>query len=477
MERMFWIFVALLAGILTGLGAQQNAFSTYFEDQTLRVDYYHVGTADQESIVLDELYRLDGWAGSRINLIDTLNRGHYLLRVFDNRTQQLIFSRGFSTLFNEWQTTEEARQGGQKVIHETVRLPFPRRPILIEIVSRDRKNRFTEVIFSRVIDPDQETIRKEPRISDVLVEHLIENGEPSHHVDVVILGDGFTSDEWDRFREQASWLVDTLFTISPFKEHRSRFNVSLVLKPSPESGTDDPRAGVFKRTPLNTTFNTFRLQRYLMTYDNRAVQDVASAVPFDAIIILVNTRKYGGGGIYNLYASTAAFHPWTPYVFVHEFGHSFAGLGDEYYTSQVAYSEFYPKGTEPWEPNITALLNPPSVKWQRFVAPDTPIPTPWGKEKYDQFNREFGQKLSELRRQGAPESKIKKLSREYRKKIKMFFEKNPYKEAVGAFEGAGYASRGLYRPALDCIMFSRTLAGFDPVCAQAIEQTIRFIAR
>ena len=473
MIRYYGIWWLLTLGVM----AQSVAFDTYFEDQTLRVDYYHLGTAEQESILLDAMYRLDGWAGSRINLIDTLNRGHYLLRVFDNRTQQLIFSRGFSTLFNEWQTTEEAKQGGQKVIHETVRLPFPRRAILIEIVSRDKKNRFTEVIFSRVIDPHQAAIRRESPISDVFVDHLIKNGEPSRQVDLVILGDGFTADEWDRFREQARWLVDTLFSISPFKEHRSRFNVSLVLKPASESGTDDPRAGVYKRTPLNTTFNTFGLQRYLMTYDNRALQDVASAVPFDAIIILVNTRKYGGGGIYNLYASTAAFHPWAPYVFVHEFGHSFAGLGDEYYTSQVAYSEFYPKGTEPWEPNITALLRPPSVKWQRFVSADTPIPTPWGKDKYDRLHREFGQKLRQLRQEGAPEQTIKKISREYQEKIKMFFEKNPYKKAVGAFEGAGYASRGLYRPALDCIMFSRTLAGFDPVCAHAIEQTIRFIAR
>ncbi len=475
--RRLWILIGFWGTAVAWLGAQEHPFSTFFSDHTLRVDYYHAGTAAREEIVLEALYRLEGWPGSRVNLIDTLNRGHYLLRVFDHRTQQLIYSRGFSTLFNEWQTTEEAKNGGRKIIHETVRVPFPKRPILVEIVSRDKKNRFTQIIFSGVIDPKDGSIRAERRDSNVRVHPLLENGAPEKHVDVVIIGEGFRAEEWEGFVGRARALVDTLFTLSPFKEYRSRFNVYAIMVPSPESGTDDPRAGVFKQTPLNTSFNTFGLQRYLMTYDNRRLQDIASAVPYDAIMILVNTRKYGGGGVYNLYACTAAFHQWTPYVFVHEFGHSFAGLGDEYYTSRVAYSEFYPKGTEPWEPNLTALLHPPQVKWQRLVTPGIPIPTPWGKETYDRLNDEFGKKLSEWRRRKVSGEKMKILSRKYRQKIERFFEEHPYQGAVGAFEGAGYASQGLYRPALDCIMFSRTLKGFDPVCADAIEQVIRFIAQ
>jgi hypothetical protein len=212
-----------------------------------------------------------------------------------------------------------------------------------------------------------------------------------------------------------------------------------------------------------------------MSFDNRNIRDIASAVPYDALFLVVNTDQYGGGGIYNLYACSAADNRWSEYVFVHEFGHSFGGLGDEYYTSDVAYSDFYPQGVEPWEPNVTALLDPEHVKWQQFLTPGIPIPTPWDKEKYDREESEYRRKLKELREKKAPESEIEKVRVEHQKWVEHFFQNHRYRDAVGAFEGAGYASKGLYRPALNCIMFSKGNIPFDPVCRAAIEHRIRFI--
>lgn len=458
----------------------QHAFSVefdqYFKDNTLRIDYFHSGTQDDEKISIDQLYQVSPWAGTKHNLIDTLNSGHYLIRVIDTKSNQLIYSYGFSTLFNEWQTTDEATQGGWKTIHETILIPYPKHKIQIEFWGRDKQNYFGRLIFNTRINPESYSIIKENRASDVEVLDSSKNGNPAQKVDLAIIGEGFTSNEANAFLNTAKGFVDTMFTIAPFSEHRDEFNIYYVLKPSPDSGTDDPRKGLFNNTSINTSFNTFDSQRYLMTYDSKSVHDIASAVPYDAIIIVINSATYGGGGIYNLYASTSAFNEWSDYVFVHEFGHSFAGLGDEYYTSDVAYSEFYPPGTEPWEANITPLLNPKHVKWSEYVAPDMPLPTPWDKEKFDQKSVKYRKGLKLLRDQNASELEIEKYQKKYQKWVDDFFANHPYRDKVGAFEGAGYASSGLYRPALNCIMFSKGLPGFDPVCKNAIERRIRFLA-
>ena len=465
---MRWLIIFLL---LAGSGYGQW-FSSFFNDSTLRIDVYHSGTRETERIDVEQYYVTPTWAGNPDALLDTLNRGHYFLRVLDVKTQQLIYSYGFSTLFNEWQTTDEAQNGGRRTFPETIRIPFPRRPVQIEWLVRDEQNRFTRSIATWVFDPGAEWVNTENRAGEVMVRKILDHGNPHHHVDVVIVGDGYTAAEAEAFFQRAAALVDTLFSIEPYRHLKSAFNVTAVLRPSLESGTDNPREGVYRNTALGTSFNTFGLQRYLMITNTRTVQDVASAVPWDALIILVNTDIYGGGGIYNLYACTAANNRFTPYVFVHEFGHSFAGLGDEYYTSTVAYNEFYPRGVEPWEPNITALLHPPRVKWQQFVTPGIPIPTPWDKATYDRMVEEYQKTMQKLRESGAGAAKIADVQRRYRKKMQHFFQRHPYRGKIGAFEGAGYASRGLYRPALDCIMFSRTTAGFDAVCGNAIQQVI-----
>ncbi len=473
MNRIFRALSIVL--VFLAVSRAQPEFERYFTGELLRIDYFHYGSKNQEEVVLDQMYKEPLWPGSRRSLIDTLNLGIYLVKVFDLQTNQLIYSHGFSTLFNEWQTTDEAVNGGRKVIHETVQIPFPRRAVQIDFLRRDRRNHFTRLIGSWIVKPDSWKIRAEKRAPQVTVYRIIENGDPIEKVDLVILAEGYTREEAEKFQGDAQKMVETLFGFEPFRSHREDFNVTALFVPSPQSGTDDPAFGVYRQTILNSSFKTFGLQRYLMTYDNKTVRDIASAVPHEALIILVNSKAYGGGGIYNLYAASTSDNKWSGYIFVHEFGHSFGGLGDEYYSSTVAYNEFYPQGVEPWEPNITALLDPNHLKWEQFVKIGTPIPTPWGKEEYDRRNEEYHKKYQELRRKGASQSKIQKLEKKHREWLRKFFAQNPYRGVVGAFEGAGYASRGLYRPALDCIMFSRKMIPFDPVCRAALERRIRFL--
>jgi hypothetical protein len=263
-----------------------------------------------------------------------------------------------------------------------------------------------------------------------------------------------------------------------------------VLKPSVESGTDLPMHNIFKNTVLSTTFNSLGSERYLLTEDNKTMRDLAAYVPYDAIYIMVNHDRYGGGGIYNLFCTFTSDNQFQDYLFLHEFGHSFAGLADEYYTSDVSYNEFYPEGVEPVEPNITRLLDPQNIKWKNLTADKIELPTPWEKEDFDKMDlkwqaerRALNDKVSELTRSRADEKVIEKMKAEYDAKdrehagvVDRYLKSSKFHGKVGAYEGAGYASKGLYRSMLDCIMFSKGTKPFCKVCESAIEKVINFYA-
>jgi len=466
----------LLASVLCfAATAPAQNFDRFFVNKTLRVDYYHTGTKTEEIISLDQIYEQAVWAGSRVNLIDTLNLGKYLVKVFDLATNQLIYSRGYATIFGEWQTTEEAARGVYRTFQESVLIPFPKRSVQVAIAARDRQMHFRD-IFSTVIDPYSRVVNRERRPGGVKVAKVFENGPPAQKVDLVLLGDGYTQEEVEKFRKDVQHFVGVLFNTTPFKERKKDFNVYAIESPSMESGIDDPRKNVWRSTALGVSYNSLDTDRYALTLDNRAVRDLAGAAPYDFIHILINSSKYGGGGIFNLYATCFA-HPEKPdllwqndYVFVHEFGHSFGGLGDEYYTSEVAYQDFYPKGVEPWEPNVTALVDTANLKWKGFMEKATALPTPWDKARYDSLE--------------AVRQKLDRRAPDYYEKRQAIFEQQKqllrsekYWGKVGAYEGAGYASKGLYRPYLDCRMFSLSLEPFDPVCRAAIERVIDFYAR
>lgn len=453
-----------------------NTFDQFFYSKTMRVDYFHTGSKTQEIFSIDQIYEEGEWPGSKINLIDTLNFGEYLLKIYDVNTNQLIFSRGYSTIFNEWQTTDEANSGIYKTYHETVRFPFPQRKIQLTINRRDKLMFFKE-IYSKVIDPnDRVLVNRVPKKYDFKVTSLMNNGTSSEKVDIVIIGDGYRKEDINKFRSDAKTLNDKMFITSPFKERKKDFNVWMIEAISPDSGIDKPDANLWKNTIFNTTYNYFGSPRYVLTEDNKTLRDVAAATPYDFINILVNDNRYGGGGIYNLYTTTytisdAPGKDWQmEYVYIHEFGHSFGGLGDEYYSSQVSYTDFYTKGVEPWEPNVTAQTKREKLKWKHLVDADTPIPTPWEKVEFDSLES-VRQKLDRL----APDYYQKR--EPLIQQTQNILKSSKYAGKVGAFEGAGYISEGLFRPQVDCRMFTLSLADFDSVCRASIIKMIDFYSK
>jgi len=469
----FILACSTISFLLTSVSAQ--TFEKYFHDKTMRIDLYHTGTKGTETISLDKVYAEGPWPGSVVNLIDTLNLGEYYLRVFDQSTASLIYSRGYSCMFNEWQSTDEALAGVYRTFHETVRIPYPDRAVQVTINKRDKFMDFHE-IFSTVIDPNSPTdIHREKMAPEFKVVPLVEKGSPHEKVDILILGDGYRKEDLQKFRNDAKHFNDIMFSTSPFKERKDDFNVWTIEVASPDSGIDKPDKNIWKRSALGTQYNTFGSARYILTDENRTLRDIADAAPYDFIIILVNDNRYGGGGIYNLYSTCYAI-PDNPsqawemdYVYVHEFGHSFGGLGDEYYSSQVSLNDFYQKGIEPWEPNLTTLTDKQNLKWKKFVTGGIALPTPWNKSAYDSLTNE--------------QRKLDRLASDYYQKREPLYqaEEQILKNAdlagkVGAFEGAGYSATGLYRPSLDCRMFSLSLVGFDPVCSDAILRVIDFYA-
>ena len=469
--KLRWSF-AFLAVAQFAIAQPPNQFDAFFTNQVLRIDYFQSGTAAEERIAIDQVYAGGEWAESRTHLIDDLNIGNYLLRVSDAATNQVIFSRGYATLFNEWQTTDEAKRGVFKTMHEAARMPLPKKPVLVEILRRDKQNYFSQQLFATVIDPASRFVSREKRATPAEVFPLLKNGAPGNKVDIAVLAEGYTSAQKQKFTNDAKRLMDIFFEHSPFKENKQHFNVSTVFVASADEGPDNPRGGEWRNTPFGMSFNTFDTDRYMMSLENRAIQDAAANVPFDYIIILVNSTKYGGGGIFRFYSCTTIDNEQSAYVFVHEFGHAFTQLGDEYFTSDVAYSDAYPAGVEPWEPNLTRLLELPQVKWQQFVEKDTPIPTPWDQTGYFKLEEERGKALQAAKTEAERQSVREK----YRTLLDEFFAKQQYWNKVGAFEGAGYLAKGLYRPTLRSIMISGT-RDFGPVNTAAIIRMIEFYTK
>src|SRR6476659_803719 len=439
---------------------------------TMRLDYYHTGDATSEVFSIDRVVIEPlPWPGHPSQEIDSSNLGKYLFEVRDEKTKQLLYSRGFASIYGEWETTDEAKTI-KRTFQESLRFPAPAAPVSIVLKKRDAKNVFQD-IWTTTIDPADQFVDRSKPVAPANLITIQKTGEPEDRVDFLILGDGYTATEAKKFEADARRLTDTLFATSPFKENRKDFNVWAMSPPAAESGISRPSTGIYRDSPLGATYDAFGSERYVLTFDNRALRRTAQFAPYEFIEVLVNGRTYGGGGIFNLYSTVASDNAFANYVFVHEFGHHFAGLADEYYTSSVAYTPPTEK-VEPWEPNVTALLDVSTLKWRNLASPFanvTPIPTPWNKEAFENYSREIQRRRVQLRKDKRPEEEMEALFREeLAHEQKMFAaEKNFGQE--GAFEGAMYEARGYYRPEIDCIMFSRT-DHFCKVCQQAIEMII-----
>ena len=416
------LLLIILVSISLGGIAQ---FDNFFHDKTLRMDYYHSGNSDEEAYYFDELIEEPYWGGSKINLVDTFEYGKYYMKVFNNSNDSLLYSRGYSSLFGEWQTTNEASII-QRSFSEAVVFPYPKQIVDVVLYSRNWVGEFKEK-FRYTVDPENYFIKKDRRL--VYPSFTVHSsGNPSKNIDIVILPDGYSTEEMGLFIDDCRTFAEGLFGYAPYDKNRDKFNIVGVLAPSDDSGNDIPADNIWKKTLLNTSFYTFNSERYCMTMDNKSVRDMAANVPYDQIYILVNNEKYGGGAIYNYYNVSVNSNEKASKIFIHELGHGFAGLADEYYTSSTSYNEFYNLKAEPWEPNITTLVDFDN-KWKDMVKRKTPIPTPDTKK---------------------------------------------YEKKVGVFEGGGYVAKGVYRPMHDCLMNTFEGDEFCPVCSKSIQEMIDF---
>lgn len=421
MLKKLLIRFIILFGPLSAWGTP--VFDNFFTSHVLRFDYILTGNDTINKVIAVEIKKEKFWGGSPNSTIDKLDLGTFRFQVYDEKSGELIFLKGFSPLFQEWQATPEAKKT-EKAFYQVIRFPFPKNSVRLKIEKREYNGQFAEV-YSTIIKPENYFIIDEIP-PDIPIEKIHDSGEPSHKIDIAILAEGYTITEMSKFVKDAKRLTDSLFAVPPYSQMKTYFNVYALKTPSYESGTDIPGEHVYRNTLFNSTFYTFDISRYLTTSEMKTIHDMAAVVPYDQIYILVNSSRYGGGGFYNFVNVCTSDHPLSSNVFVHEFGHGFAGLGDEYYTSEVAYDDYYNLKVEPWEPNLTTLVNF-SSKWKQMVDKSTPVPTPRDEK---------------------------------------------YVSKVGVFEGGGYSAKGIYSPMQDCRMKSNETRTFCPVCQQSTNEMI-----
>lgn len=416
-------FMALLLGIMSHNACAQ--YDVHFTDEQLRIDYYIYGNADSCSYALDKYVVEPLWGGPRYHLIDSLGYGDFLFEVLIHDSDVVIFSKGYCNLFGEWQTTPEA-QNVVRGFNESVIMPYPKDVVDVVFYLRDYDGNLVEKM-KLTVDPNDYFIRHANYypypIYDVYGDY-----DPQNAVDIVILPDGYTSEEMGKFIKDCDYFKNCLFSYEPYASYTDRFNIRAVMAPSKDSGITIPADDIWKNTAVNCAFYTFDSERYCMSYDNQSIRNLAGLTPYDQIYILANTSKYGGGGIYNFYCVSSTDDYFTSDVIIHEFGHGFAGLGDEYYDDSASYEEFYNINIEPWEPNLTTLVDFDS-KWKDMLKKKTPVPTP---------------------------------------------AEDKYINEVGVFEGGGYEAKGVYRPKMDCLMKTFNGDKFCEVCQKAIERMILY---
>jgi hypothetical protein len=442
------------------------------EPRTLRLDYVHSGNATEERFALTGLALEGPWPGPADRRIDDTNLGPYLFEVVEVKNNRVWYSRGFASVYGEWETTGEAKERS-RAFGESLRFPEPPGPVQVVVKKRGPRNEWREA-WSVVVDPADPSVDRAGPPPGVTVWAVMQSGEPRDKVDLLLLGDGYTSAEMEKWHADARRLAETLFAVSPFKERRGDFNVWAADTPSDASGVARPSDGVARRSALRSSYDAFGSERYVLVFDNARWREAAAAAPYEFVEIVVNDRKYGGGGIHNLYATVSSDNEFTPYVFVHEFGHHFAALADEYYTSPVAYESGGGELREPWEPNATA--DPRAAKWADLIEPGTPLPTPWPKDAFEAAQKEYQARRRAIRAEKRPEAEMEALFREERERSTKQLASGPHARKVGAFEGALYQAKGYYRPRADCIMFTRDEVGFCAVCRRAIERVIDLYA-
>ncbi|MCF8331882.1 MAG: IgA Peptidase M64 [Bacteroidales bacterium] len=393
--------------------------------EALRIDYVHNGNNEKETIHIYRLIAEPYFSGNRNHDIYPFDYGNYKVEVSLKKDNELIYSYHYNSLFNEWQATKMANSESRS-FQESVKIPFPEGPVNIIFYSRDKKLNWNK-IYSYDIDPASNFIIKD-KPKEYHTRIIYDAGNYKEKMDLLIIPDGYTKDEMVKYHKDAKRFRDYLLTCAPFDKHRGKINVWTIDVISEESGTDKPTKGQWKNTALDASFNTFGSQRYLTTYNHFALREAASCTPYDLIFILVNDTLYGGGGIFNFYSVATSDDDHADFLMVHEFGHHFGCLGDEYYTSEVAVEDYHKTNVEPYEPNLTTLVDF-DTKWKDMLDNNTPIPTP---------------------------------------------DDSSHKNTIGVYEGGGYLAKGVYRPFPDCTMKSPKYDNFCPVCQRALVKMLHY---
>ncbi len=433
--------------------------------RTFRVDYYHTGNATEERFALDRLVLEPlPFPGRPDRPLDDTNLGKYFFEVREVATNRVVYSRGFASVYGEWETTAEALRQ-HRAFSESLRFPAPSAPVQVVLKKRGAGNVFREV-WSLVVDPKDPTIDDSPPPPAKVIDLAI-GGAPQDKLDLLLVADGYTQKEQAKFEKDARRLVELLFTYSPFKERRADINVRGLFAATAQSGISRPLTGKHRRSPVGATYDAFGSERYILSFENRSLRDLAANAPYESMAIVVNAETYGGGGIFNLYATVAADSMWAGYIFVHELGHHLAALADEYFTSDTAYlpDEAH---LEPWEPNVTA--DPTGAKWKSYLTPSVPLPTPWPHDEFSRTAKSYQDQRKKVRAENQPEAAMDALFVAQQKAETALLATAKHAGAVGVFEGANYSAKGLYRSQMDCIMFSRNRVPFCKVCQHALER-------
>ena len=418
--------ILFLLCLIAVASTRAQVFADHFADKTLRVDYIFNGNASGQDICLDGLSALPTWAGRKHHLAELPLQGNGQIVMRNAASGKTIYTTSFSSLFQEWLETDEARNV-TKGFENTFLLPYPLQPVEIEITLLDPR-RNVRASMKHIVHPNDVLIEQKGNSHITPHKYLLHNDSPEKCIDVAILAEGYTLQEIQTFYEDADIACKSIFDHEPFKSMKKRFNVVAVASPSTDSGVSVPRLNEWKHTAFGSHFSTFYSDRYLTTSRVKAIHDALAGIPYEHIIILANTEEYGGGGIYNSYTLTTAHHPMFRPVVVHEFGHSFGGLADEYFYDNDVMTDTYPLDIEPWEQNISTQVDF-AAKWKDMLSENTPVPTP------------------------------AEVSENY---------------PTGVYEGGGYSAKGIFRPAENCRMRTNEYPAFCPVCQRALRRIIEF---
>lgn len=418
--------ILFLLCLIAVASTRAQVFADHFADKTLRVDYIFNGNASGQAICLDGLSALPTWAGRKHHLAELPLQGNGQIVMRNAASGKTIYTTSFSSLFQEWLETDEARNV-TKGFENTFLLPYPLQPVEIEITLLDPR-RNVRASMKHIVHPNDVLIEQKGNSHITPHKYLLHNDSPEKCINVAILAEGYTPQEMQIFYEDADIACKSIFDHEPFKSMKKRFNVVAVASPSTDSGVSVPRLNEWKHTAFGSHFSTFYSDRYLTTSRVKAIHDALAGIPYEHIIILANTEEYGGGGIYNSYTLTTAHHPMFRPVVVHEFGHSFGGLADEYFYDNDVMTDTYPLDIEPWEQNISTQVDF-AAKWKDMLSENTPVPTP------------------------------AEVSENY---------------PTGVYEGGGYSAKGIFRPAENCRMRTNEYPAFCPVCQRALRRIIEF---